>query len=440
MTGYIKEKLGFEDVQNPQYIMIHTGPCNKKEVDAAIRVVLADIVTAEAKVKEMFKTIEGDYKNTTYTLNFATDIKGNSLKRSFLWVSNPEVGRMLLGGNPDGTPRVEQELDPSWTVPETPLEDAIEELKQKHAEEVAVMERGLKLQESSTSWAEMDDLDSGDAENRLEELKLSIDGKIKDLKDKYRPRTREVNLAPLFSLGFVEFTGDRLEEVKSVLIDDNRFEFTVEPQPPYRPRSDEDGKTLYSMWVPEWMDSKNGIDLLHSVFDKYNTDEDEYNLEIHGKHIKTTYPYIEIDPRRNRNREGYCSAVVRFSRKLDCYDAGYALVMSRLFMVQNPADKKEYPVTFGFYRKAELSVFDRFSAEKTGRSNRFPTEQKNSSRRGEYRGRNDHYMSAKDRETFGSGSSQSSSSASSRTAPSQISRPLYTVKNPVWSKPSDARH
>ena len=436
MSNYVREKLGYEDIQNPQYIMIHAGPCNKKEVDGAIRAVLADITSAESKLKQMFTTIEGDYKNTTYTLNFATDMKGVPLGRAFLWVSNPEVGRMLLGGNPDNTPRVEQELDPSWSAPETSFEDAVEELKKEHAEQVVMTERRIKLQKSSTSWAEMDDLDSGEAENRLEELKLSIETKIKDLKSKYRPRTREVDLAPLFSLGFVEFSGNRLEEAKSMLTEDTRYGFIVEPQAPYRPREDEDGKTLYSMWVPEWMDSKVGISILHSIFDKYNTDDDEYNLELHGKQIKITYPHIEIDPRRNRNRPGYCSVVVRFSRKLDCYDAGYALVMSRLFMVQNPSDKKEVPVTFGFYRKAELCAFDRFSPDQKPQNN--PARGRGGYRgRGSYRGRDDRYMSARDRETFGS--SSSSSSVSSGSASSQTSRLVYTAKNPAWGKPPGSK-
>jgi hypothetical protein len=393
MSSRKKESLGYEDVENPQYVMIHVGNCNKDEVDTAIRVVLETIVKAEPELKKMFKTIKGDYKNCTYTLNFATDMSGRSLGRAFVVFSSVEVGRMLLGGNPDATPRVEEELDPSWTPPEKPLDIAIEELKAAHEKDIKDMETDLKTKAKSTSWADMSEVESGEADNQLEEAKLSLDNKIKNLKERYRPQTREVDLPPLFGLGFIMFTDERLEQIKSAIANDDKergdihvdrkFGFIIESQAPYRPREDEDGKTLFCMMIPEGLNNSTGIDMLHEVLDKYNTDDEKYVDTFHGKKVEFTYPLIEIDPMKNRF--GNYNAYIRFSRKPDCYDAGYALVMCRHFDVINPKTAKSVPLILGFCRSAELSFFNRSTLDGKSRGPSYG----DSRGRGGYRGRGD---------------------------------------------------
>jgi hypothetical protein len=59
----------------------------------------------------------GPEYQTKFMINMVKK-KGVRTGRGFVWLSNPKVYHMILGRNPDGSPRIRRYKDPNWIAPE----------------------------------------------------------------------------------------------------------------------------------------------------------------------------------------------------------------------------------------------------------------------------------------------------------------------------------
>lgn len=274
--------------KNEHNVYVNTGLATQEQLQASIM----------AFKKELIKMFpKGGYEKCEIISNLVTDMKGNSYRFAYVWVSDPRVYYILVGLNPDGTERIKEEKD----------------------EEI--------MDDSFT-------LDSFDLESAFKsEIKV-------------KKPSIQVNLPPLLTLPGYEYT----EEQKSKASEDLRAEALNKGEDPNKIvvpsygyfevsrawagslKKNESSSTLCS-YVPIWVNE----DMLKKIFFRFSSDKSgmypKISFRASKKKLDTRGGFI------NRFGEPEVEkklAIVEFS-KSHSKDGIFALQMTRKIFVREPA-------------------------------------------------------------------------------------------------------
>jgi hypothetical protein len=293
------------EVQKPHYnnqstLYVVSGVAVQEQVEACVK-------TSFDQIRKAFPN--NGYEKAHYVINVVSDYKGNLFGYAYIWVSDPRIYYLLLGCNADGTERYEEKDDPNWVEPKR------DEFKFS----------------SSTNWADMDD-----DEEEFQKIHT-------------RPKLRRA-LPPLIRLPGYKYNEEQLKHISKMVWTEEDVKATV-PQIGYLEVSrarvspvaeDKNPFVLVCSCAPLWITEE----MIRPFFAKYNTDtEIRYTKNKNGGTTAYTYPTIEISKTclDKRNRREYKMVFVCFSR-LCQFDAVFALLLTRKFIVQNTDDIRKNEV------------------------------------------------------------------------------------------------
>jgi hypothetical protein len=271
--------------KNDHNIYVNTGLANQEQLQAS----------AEAFKKELCNMFpKQGYEKCEMIVNLVTDMKGNSYKFAYLWVSDPRVYFILAGLNPDGSERFKD----------------IEEKKEE---------------------------DCFDLDNlNLEDAFTEVTAKIK------KPVIREP-LPPILTLPGYEYTPEQKaraeDDLKKEAISRGKNpDDVVVPNFGYfdssrawagTPKKNEISSTLCS-YVPIWVTE----DILKKIFFRYSSDKSGVYPKISFRQIKKKVGFES----RFENTVEKKLAVVEFSPSYN-RDGIFALQMTRKIMIKDPAEE-----------------------------------------------------------------------------------------------------
>jgi hypothetical protein len=308
--------------------------------------------------------------NVIYIKDPATGLEG-PVGYGYAWVSDTRIYNMMIGLNPDGTPRVEEIPDPEWVPPAT--EEEVEET----ADELADM---------LIAAADEDESPSADApKKKYTTVGLSADGKLivpsaDELADfgfgdaawdesdhdrvvaEYEEMQREERakkfvrptvrrqIGPIMAAilpGFVYTPAQsaaHLEILREEAVARGLDPATVQmPRSGYfivessYVRSPDDGysKTeIFCADAPTWITEK----MIEENFKRFNTDDSVYYGEVDSFRREFTYPRIKMEEIVDkRSGQKIKRVTVSFSPNSP-HDAAFALQMCRKVEFRNPSD------------------------------------------------------------------------------------------------------
>lgn len=274
--------------KNDHNIYVNTGLATQEQLKAS----------AEAFKTELCKMFpKQGYEKCEIIVNLVTDMKGNSYKFAYLWVSDPRVYFVLVGLNTDGTERF-KDIEESKPIKED----------------------------------DFFDLDS----LNLEDAFTEVTAKVK------KPVIREP-LPPLLSLPGYEYTKEqklRAEDdlKKEAISKGKNLDEIVIPSFGYfessrawagTPKKNEVSSTLCS-YVPVWVTE----DFLKKLFSRYSSDKSGFYPKVSFRQIKKK-PGFEARFDQTVEKK---LAVVEFSPSYN-RDGIFALQMTRKITVRDPAEE-----------------------------------------------------------------------------------------------------
>jgi len=127
------------------------------------------ITSFKEYIEKQCKKIKKAYR-CEYRFNQVTDRQGKNLGHGYLWISSPEVFRMLTGKNPDGTERVEEKFERDPKVLEARMMKELEEFISRPDEQL-----------DKLSWADLQEIEDA-------------------IKERYKPVLSRKKLPPLIDL------------------------------------------------------------------------------------------------------------------------------------------------------------------------------------------------------------------------------------------------
>jgi hypothetical protein len=296
--------------KNEHNIWVSTGLATQVQLNASVN----------AFKKELTKMFPGQgYDKCEILVNLVMDVKGNSYKYAYLWVSDPRVYYILSGFNPDGSERFEEEKEEKKTV----LID-----------------------------------DTFDLEN------LDLDSAFKSESKKIKKPSIRASLPPLLTLPGYEYTEDQKKtaeaDLKAEAIGKGRNPEDIKiPEFGYfessrawagTPKKNENSSILCS-YVPIWVNEE----ILKKIFYRFSSDK------------TGTYPKISFRPckkrpeptgdfvRRFEDPVEKKLAIVEFNRGFH-QDGVFALQMTRKVVLNDiTSPKKE-----GVPQKTITIIFEHF--------------------------------------------------------------------------------
>ena len=272
--------------KNKHNIYVNTGLATQEQLQSSVDVFKAELC-------KMFPK-EG-YEKCEIIVNLVTDMKGNSYKYAYVWVSDPKVYYILTGFNPDGSERFKE----------------------------------IKEEKKEDDFFDIDNLN-------LEDAFIEVTSKIK------KPVIREP-LPPILTLPGYEYT----PEQKAKAEDDLKKEAVSKGKDPNTvvipsfgyfeasgaiagtPKKNENISILCS-YVPIWVNE----DMLKKVFFRYSSDKS-------GMYPKISFRPLKKKPSFENRFEAVVEkklAVVEFSRTFN-QDGIFALQMTRKIFLKNPEEE-----------------------------------------------------------------------------------------------------
>lgn len=219
--------------------------------------------------------------NCRFRVNYITNKEGEPLGLAFAFFTDSAIYHMILGRNPDGSERIIEYDDPSWTAP---------------AKDQSINENGwgtTSKYSKIVSWA--DETEAAEEEERKNTC----------------PKIRTV-LPPLIIIPPVMLTNSQIEEKRQEIIEDNEGKLDFDPKmvrvarEEYLTIEEAMVKPLESKFipnilkasnVPEWMNVRH----LKSIFSPYVSDSTTNQKRIvHGTTLIEPYPFINFSEKDDK--------------------------------------------------------------------------------------------------------------------------------------------
>lgn len=277
--------------KNDHNIYVNTGLATQEQLQASVEAFKTELCNIFPK--------QG-YEKCEMIVNLVTDMKGNSYKFAYLWVSDPRVYFILAGFNPDGSERFKD----------------VEESKPK---------------------SKIADDDFFDLDNlNLEDAFTEVTAKVK------KPVIREI-LPPVLTLPGYEYTPEQKAKAeddlkKEAISKGKNPDEVVVPNFGYfessrawagTPKKNEVSSTLCS-YVPVWITEE----ILKKIFGRYSSEKSGIYPKISFRQIKKKPGF---ESRFDQSVEKKL-AVVEFSPSHN-RDGIFALQMTRKLLVRDPAEE-----------------------------------------------------------------------------------------------------
>jgi len=314
--------MEFEVVRwnNEHNIHVKTGVATQEQLQASVDAFKTELV-------RMFP--KDGYEKCEFIVNLVTDIKGNSYRIAYLWVSDPRVYYILTGFNPDGSERIKKE-----------------EVKD----------------DSAASLDDSFNLESLD----LEDAFSSQVSKVK------KPTIQE-NLPPILTLPGYEYTEEQkkqVEELKKIAIAEGKniddVDFSdygcFETSRAWAGSSKKnENPSILCAHVPLWVTE----DILKKIFFRYSTDKSGIypKISFHTIHRKPDFKKELFDRSETTTFEKKL-AIVEFSRS-HSKDGIFALQMTRKIQIRDPvldAKAKKEGIPLSEIKPVTL-IFGHFKSE-----------------------------------------------------------------------------
>ncbi len=366
---------------NTHSLYLSTGALRQEQVEAAVAASMAQIRKAYSTDPELSKA--------TWEVNVVTDTKGTLFGITYLFMGSPKAYYILAGFNPDGSPRVEEFPDPEWKAPVVPRTEIstvgmswgeaseLEEEEEKkytapiikrQLPPIAVLPAVAYTRDQVLAVARKLRADAIGPFTEIAGANIDTDPETPGLDPEVRDAIIQIqSMRTLFSaeeaglnaeLELTEKpapTGERLTELKASAAEYKRLQaeypdiLTPVPrhgfikvqqsyaQPPSTDTADP--TTLACRTAPLWITE----DLMHTYFDKFNSDPSFHEVTVSGRKERIKFPRIRVcDNVGKTDFEGKAQKMVyvTFSPKADCVaDAAFALQMRRKFTVRAPDGK-----------------------------------------------------------------------------------------------------
>ncbi len=273
-------------------VFVESGVATMEQVSLCMKRAIADA--------EKYLRINNTCK---FKVNLIVDKEGKYFGFGYIRVSDPRVYWMLLGKNPDGTERIEEKLDASWTMPKNPNDGlTMEEILEKN---------------KNKSW-----YDIGKEED------LYIQPKIK------------IVLPSLITIPGFSYDRDQIIHLKELAIENESkaevpkigyFEisraYATDPEPGMLKHR------LCARNVPDWIP----VEAFKAIFSFYlsETKKESVSVRIGNKEVTDTYPIINFVDSKNGGR------IVFVTFDPSTHDAIFALLMTKKTHIINPKNSKQ---------------------------------------------------------------------------------------------------
>lgn len=221
--------------------------------------------------------------------------RGQHFGYGFIWISDPNVYRRLVGEDEDGNCVQTEVVNRGWVPP-----DDIEETQEK-------LQRVIEDMKSI-------DFDNWDKVVELENQR-------RDLENKCKPNMIKVSSNATLKLPPFMLTAEQrrfiAHKYKSDTDIPTTFEYYVSPQSRRKDKSDINQNVLYASGIPKWVTDEH----IRKIFEPYVDDTTtEYQLCMNKREglVSGTYPFVNIiDIRGKRGRPGNRVAYVYFEPAAD---------------------------------------------------------------------------------------------------------------------------
>jgi hypothetical protein len=271
--------------QHTMYLI--TSVATERQLDTAFRQAMAQV---ESDLNQKF--------DCKYRINIVRDKSNKTLQFGYLWVSNSQIYHMLIGNNPDGTPRrvaVPKELDSSLSSlsiedidlnaenPRFSSNENKDPITQPLSEVSSSEDNPLLLSSRSQSWSAI-----AEEEDEQEARNLS----------KTSSEETYVNLPPLMTLPKFKFTE---EQIKEHQLDSEYGEFDVH-QAFVFPLDDKKSRNrLVSRKIPIWVTEA----MIKQAFSVFASNPDKV-VQVRVKKQATGSPKGENrNPQTDKDNEGF---------------------------------------------------------------------------------------------------------------------------------------
>ena len=268
-------------------------------------------------IKEYQHKHDKNFK-TSFRVNAVSNRAGKLFGYSYIWFTNPETYHLLLGRNPDGSPRVEYYDDPNWSPPPRPYEETLREALYQDVDPAGSTGPPM-LKRKSLSWA-----DSVEEEERIQAL--------------YTCPQLTRKLDHLMPLSPIEYEKDQRDQARQLMIEEakrknrwtedlvivvpNMIQLIPGPAVVSSVESKYCHNVLCCLDIPTWITEKD----LKNIFVPYvSTGSKKEHRElrvrkVNGETREEEYPWITLNKARHM-------AFVTFDPLT--HDAQFALLMNR---------------------------------------------------------------------------------------------------------------
>ena len=100
------------EVFNTNTLKITSGVANKEDIILSFKKAILDVE------KQLCRKFECPFKINIINILDKVTNRQKKIGSGYIWIGNPELYWMLIGHNPDGSPRIEEYPDPNW-IPKT---------------------------------------------------------------------------------------------------------------------------------------------------------------------------------------------------------------------------------------------------------------------------------------------------------------------------------
>jgi hypothetical protein len=275
-------------------IFIESGVATQKQVSDCLKKAISDA-----------EKVLGYETNCKFKINLIVDKDGKYFGFGYIRVSNPKIYWMLLGRNPDGSERIEEQLDPNWKPP-------------VNTNEGLTFEQILEKNKNKT-WFE-----------------------IAQEEDSYVQPKIKIVLPPLITIPGFEYDEEQIAHLKELAIEKGESEnavpkvgfFELSRAYSSNPERGFLKNRLCARNVPNWVPEQ----AFKSIFSMYVSEEWRGKLgsiRLGNKEISDTYPIINFVDAKNKGR------IVFVTFPPETNDAIFAILMMKKTRIVNPKNPNQ---------------------------------------------------------------------------------------------------
>jgi hypothetical protein len=367
---------------NTHCLNVTTGVATTEQLEEALHSALAEYCSSnECRIE------------CSFSVSMVTKSTGESYGYAYVWVTNPEVYKLLCNLNEDCSAREQYVTDTSWTLPEDDEEVSSEEHEAEDFGPLPWDTPKDSPKETCSASIQWNHFQASQSEDITNELSSDSSGSLKSSSswadmaevDWERQRRREERQArreprkikivhePLMKLPSFMYTDEQREKVADMMQarDANRPSYEPSPMPQHgyfevkrasaaEPKQGFHDNVLFSFNLPEGITTAD-IKVAFSAFCSDVTTQ--HKRKVEGRIVEEAYPFVAITKRRE--------CFVTYDA--DTYDAQFAHRMVRRIYLVKKVDggDQHFTAVFDFakvtgraeYRKSEPGDHRRHSSD-----------------------------------------------------------------------------